>query len=104
MGFNERYFNSAMSKLEQRRSADRVLTDMRRQEIYSKLPEYHRLADSLAQTGQRLVSLIMKGDSVADEVSRLEKENLETQRSMTQLLAQAVLSVRSPLLPICRWM
>lgn len=89
MGFNERYFNSAMAMLEQRRSTDRVLTDMRRQEIFDKLPEYRRLADSLAQTGQKLVSLIMKGGSVSDEIDRLEKENLETQQSMTRLLTQA---------------
>ena len=42
MSFNEHYFNAAMDRLSKRRSDNRIITDLRRQEIYEKLPEYRR--------------------------------------------------------------
>lgn len=89
MGFNEQYFNAAMDRLSRRRSDNRMISDLRRQEVYEKIPEYRELSDRLAETGQKLVSLIMRGGEVADGVSELEKDNLNTQKCMQQLLVSA---------------
>ena len=89
MGFNEQYFNAAMDRLSRRRSDNRMISDLRREEVYEKIPEYRELSDRLAETGQKLVSLIMRGGEVADGVSELEKDNLNTQKCMQQLLVSA---------------
>ena len=40
MGINEQYFSAAMERLEERRRANRLESDMRRSEVESKIPEY----------------------------------------------------------------
>lgn len=89
MSINEKYFNAAMEKLEQRRSTNKIISEQRRSEIYEKIPEYRELSLHLAETGGKLVSLIMKGGDTAEGVSRLEKDNLDTQRCMIELLTKA---------------
>ena len=86
MGFNEHYFNAAMDRLNKRRSDNRILTDLRRQEINEKLPEYRELSERLAETGHRLVLLIMQGGEVAQGVAELERDNRDTQKCMAELL------------------
>lgn len=89
MSFNEHYFNAAMDRLNQRRADNRIINELRRNEIYDKIPEYQELSAHLAETGQKLVALIMKGGDTAEGVAKLEKDNLDTQRCMTELLKTA---------------
>ena len=89
MSFNEHYFNAAMDRLSKRRSDNRIITDLRRQEIYEKLPEYRELSERLAETGHKLILLIMQGGEVAEGVSQLEQDNRNTQRCMAELLKKA---------------
>lgn len=91
MGINERYFNAAMEKLNKRRSDNGIITDMRRSEVYEKIPEYGDLAEKLAETGHKLVMLVMQksGGEVSDGVSQLEQENRDTRRRMAELLKNA---------------
>ncbi len=89
MSFNEHYFNAAMDRLNSRRANNKILTDMRRQEVYEKLPEYRELADRLAETGHKLILLIMQGGEVSQGVSQLEHDNRSTQRCMAELLKNA---------------
>ncbi len=89
MSFNEHYFNAAMDRLNKRRSDNRIITDLRRQEIYEKLPEYRELSERLAETGHKLILLIMQGGEVAEGVSQLEQDNRNTQRCMAELLKKA---------------
>ena len=44
MGINEQYFSAAMERLEERRRANRLESDMRRSEVESKIPEYRELS------------------------------------------------------------
>lgn len=89
MGFNEHYFNAAMERLNKRRAENRILSERRREEISGKIPEYDDLSRHLAETGQKLVRLIMKGGDTEKGVAQLEKDNLDTQRCMTELLKTA---------------
>ena len=89
MSFNEQYFNAAMDRLGQRRAYNRAESDRRRDEVYEKLPEYRELAHHIGQTGQKLIALIMKGGEVAAGVAELEKDNLDAQRCMKELLKNA---------------
>lgn len=89
MSFNEHYFNAAMDRLNKRRSDNRTITDLRRQEVYEKLPEYRELTERLAQTGHKLVMLIMQGGEVSQGVSELEQDNRDTRRCMAELLKNA---------------
>ena len=89
MSFNEQYFNAAMDRLNKRRSDNRILSDLRRQEVYEKLPEYRELADRLAETGHRLIMLIMQGGDTGAGVAKLEQDNRDTQRCMAELLKKA---------------
>ncbi|MGN1339040.1 MAG: ATP-binding protein [Oscillospiraceae bacterium] len=89
MSINEQYFNAAMARLEQRRSYNKSESERRRDEVYEKLPEYQELAEHIAQTGQKLVSLIMNRGETAQGVAELEKDNLDAQRCMAELLKNA---------------
>lgn len=89
MGFNEQYFNAAMDRLNKRRSDNKIISDLRRQEVYAAIPEYRELAERIAGTGQKLIALIMKGGDTAEGVSQLEQDNLNTQKCMAQLLKTA---------------
>lgn len=89
MGFNEQFFNAAMDRLNQRRADNRIIGELRRDEVNEKIPEYRELSQHLAETGQKLVALIMKGGDTAQGVAQLEKDNLDTQKCMTELLKTA---------------
>lgn len=89
MGFNEQYFNAAMDRLNKRRSDNKIISDLRRQEVYKAVPKYRELAERLAETGPKLVSLIMKGGDTAEGIRGLEQDNLNTRKLMTQLLTTA---------------
>ena len=89
MAVNEKYFNAAMARLEQRRNDNRLSAEQRRSEIYEKIPEYRELSLHLADTGQKLVSLIIRGGDTAEGVSRLERDNLDVQLCMKELLTNA---------------
>lgn len=89
MSFNEQYFDAAMERLSKRRSDNRNIAALRREEVNQKLPEYAELSDRLAMTGQKLVALIMQGGDTSEGVSRLEQDNRDTQKCMAQLLKGA---------------
>lgn len=89
MSINRRYFDAAMERLNSRRSNNRVQADLRRQEINDKLPEYQQLSERLAETGHKLIMLIMQGGDVSEGVAKLEKDNRDTQRCMAELLKRA---------------
>ncbi len=89
MGFNEQYFNAAMDRLNKRRSDNKIISDLRRQEVYKAVPEYRELAERLAETGPKLVSLIMKGGDTAEGIQALEQDSLNTRKLMTRLLTTA---------------
>ena len=67
MGINEQYFSAAMERLEERRRANRLESDMRRSEVESKIPEYRELSLKLGETGSEIVRLVMRGGDTSKE-------------------------------------
>lgn len=86
---NEQFFNEAMDRLNHRRDTNQRLLEQRREEIYSKLPEYRELSLCLAETGRKLISIVMQGGDTAEKVKELERQNLATSGAMKQLLTAA---------------
>lgn len=86
MSINEQYFNAAMERLEERRRANRVESDMRRSEVETMIPEYRRLSLKLGETGSSLVRSIMRGGDNSKELAEIERENIETQKRLAELL------------------
>ena len=89
MEMNDQFFSEAMDKLNERRAENQRLHEQRREEIYSKLPEYRELSLRLAETGRKLISIVMQGGDTAEAVRELEKENLATSGAMKRLLTAA---------------
>ena len=70
MGINEQYFSAAMERLEERRRANRLESDMRRSEVESKIPEYRELSLKLGETGSEIVRLVMRGGDTSKELPK----------------------------------
>ena len=81
MGINEQYFSAAMERLEERRRANRLESDMRRSEVESKIPEYRELSLKLGETGSEIVRLVMRGGDTSKELAEVERRNLEIQKA-----------------------
>lgn len=86
MGINEQYFSAAMERLEERRRANRLESDMRRSEVESKIPEYRELSLKLGETGSEIVRLVMRGGDTSKELAEVERRNLEIQKRLAELL------------------
>lgn len=86
MGINEQYFSAAMERLEERRRANRLESDMRRSEVESKIPEYRELSLKLGETGSEIVRLVMRGGDTSKELAEVEHRNLEIQKRLAELL------------------
>ena len=85
MGINEQYFSAAMERLEERRRANRLESDMRRSEVESKIPEYRDLSLKLGETGSEIVRLVMRGGDTSKELAEVERRNLEIQKRLAEL-------------------
>ena len=77
MGINEQYFSAAMERLEERRRANRLESDMRRSEEDSL---------KLGETGSEIVRLVMRGGDTSKELAEVERRNLEIQKRLAELL------------------
>lgn len=86
---NDQFFSEAMDKLSERRAENQRLHEQRREEIYSRLPEYRELSLRLADTGRKLISIVMQGGDTSAAVAELEKENLATSGAMKHILTEA---------------
>ena len=86
MGINEQYFSAAMERLEERRRANRLESDMRRSEVESKIPEYRDLSLKLGETGSEIVRLVMRGGDTSKKLAEVERRNLEIQKRLAELL------------------
>lgn len=86
---NDQFFSEAMDRLNERRNDNQRLLEQRREEIYTKLPEYRELSLCLAETGRKLISIVMQGGDTAEKVKELERQNLATSGAMKQLLTAA---------------
>ena len=68
MSLTNAQYNSIMKGYEQTRDRNRHLAEQRRREIYTKLPEYGRLDESVGELSVAQAKLLMTGD---DALTRL---------------------------------
>ncbi len=90
MNINEKHFDIAMNKLEQRRTYNASLLQHRHREICDKLPQYAEYERMLAETSGKLISLMLgAGEDAPKHLKQLEEGNLALQQRMKELLTEA---------------
>ena len=76
-----------MKGYEQTRDRNRHLAEQRRREIYTKLPEYGRLDESVGELSVAQAKLLLNGDDEA--LTRLRSSLKEISRQKRELLTSA---------------
>ena len=80
-------YNSIMKDYEQTRDRNRHLTEQRRREVYTKLPEYGRLDESVGELSVAQAKLLLNGDDEA--LTRLRLSLKDISRRKKELLVSA---------------
>ena len=78
MSLTNAQYNSIMKGYEQTRDRNRHLAEQRRREIYTKLPEYGRLDESVGELSVAQAKLLLNGDDEA--LTRLRSSLKEISR------------------------
>ena len=87
MSLTNAQYNSIMKGYEQPRDRNRHLAEQRRREIYTKLPEYGRLDESVGELSVAQAKLLLNGDDEA--LTRLRSSLKEISRQKRELLTSA---------------
>ena len=87
MSLTNAQYNSIMKGYEQTRDRNRHLAEQRRREIYTKLPEYGRLDESVGELSVAQTKLLLNGDDEA--LTRLRSSLKEISRQKRELLTSA---------------
>ncbi len=91
MSFNSKYYTEAELELAKIRAANENKGSGRKREISSKYNEYNVLSQKLASTGAILGGLFFsdeKPEDIKERLKELEKENLDTQMKIEELLVK----------------
>ena len=87
MSLTNAQYNSIMNDYEQTRDRNRHLTEQRRREVYTKLPEYGRLDESVGELSVAQAKLLLNGDDEA--LTRLRLSLKDISRRKKELLVSA---------------
>ena len=87
MSLTNAQYNSIMKDYEQTRDRNRHLTEQRRREVYTKLPEYGRLDESVGELSVAQAKLLLNGDDEA--LTRLRFSLKDISRRKKELLVSA---------------
>ena len=87
MSLTNAQYNSIMKGYEQTRDRNRHLAEQRRLEVYTKLPEYKRLDESVGELSVAQARLLLNGDDEA--LSRLRSSLKDISRKKKELLVSA---------------
>ncbi|MFQ9031907.1 MAG: hypothetical protein ACLR7F_08290 [Waltera sp.] len=87
MSLTNAQYNSIMKDYEQTRDRNRHLTEQRRREVYTKLPEYGRLDESVGELSVAQAKLLLNGDDEA--LTRLRLSLKDISRRKKELLVSA---------------
>lgn len=88
MGYSVQVNQKARDKMYQRRINAEKEADMRREEIYARLPRVRELEKEIASGGIRAVRAVLGGQSAGEQLEKLKEENLSMQRELKELLAE----------------
>lgn len=87
MSINAKYYEAAQAALEKRRMNNKLMQDMRRREVFQKIPEYAALETKLADTMAQVIPIIAaRSSDTHEKMQRLMQDNLATQKQMGDLL------------------
>lgn len=87
MSLTNAQYNSIMKDYEQTRDRNRHLAEQRRLEVYTKLPEYGRLDESVGELSVAQAKLLLNGDDEA--LTRLRFSLKDISRRKKELLVSA---------------
>lgn len=87
MSLTNAQYNSIMKDYEQTRDRNRHLAEQRRREVYTKLPEYGRLDESVGELSVAQAKLLLNGDDEA--LTRLRFSLKDISRRKKELLVSA---------------
>ena len=78
-----------MGMLQARRNQNKLTEQLRHDEVCSKIPEYAKLEELLADTSRKLIMIIINDkDNAEEKLKKLEEGNLGIQKNMAALLKQ----------------
>ncbi len=90
MAFSKEIYTQATAQMQQRRNTAEREAQQRKQEIYQRVPQIAQLQQQLSNTGLRVARSVLglaPGEASA-VIARLEQENQQLQRQISQLLQQ----------------
>ena len=88
MGYGSSVYKSAGDRLAEKRLAAEKRADMRRAEIYSKLPRARELEHQIASCGLEAAKTVLRGGDVVAEMTMLRDKNLALQDELSRLLTE----------------
>lgn len=88
MGYSSSVYKAAADRLAERRLSAEKSADMRRREIYEKLPRARELEQAIAFCGVEAARTVLRGGNAAEEMTKLKDKNLGMQRELKALLLQ----------------
>ncbi len=88
MAFSKELYEKAKAILEERRSAAGARAAQLRHTMVKKVPRLAEIEQQMAQSAGKVVSAILAGGNVENEVERIKTENLALQVEMSMLLKE----------------
>lgn len=88
MAYSPEIYKQAQAVLEQRRSAAQARAATLRQQLLKEIPRLREIEQQMARSSGKVVSAILNGENVEQEVERIKTENLALQVEMSMLLRE----------------
>lgn len=86
MAYSPEIYKKAQAVLEQRRSDAQARAAALRQQALREIPRLREIEQQMAQSSGKVVTAILNGSNVEQEVERIKAENLSLQVEMSMLL------------------
>ena len=89
MSISKEYILKAREVIEKRHLANRQTEDLRRAEVFAKIPQYGNLEIKLAESMSGVIALVAaKSPDCQEKLRAVSEENLALQRQMSRLLVE----------------
>mgnify|MGYP001198377077 CR=1 FL=1 len=85
---NSNIYNKALDIINKRRYTAKSKNEQHFIEVENKIPEIKEINRHLAQTSYNLFKIIQEGQDISQKVENLQKQNLQAQEMVNQLLLQ----------------
>lgn len=92
MGYSKEVYEQAMKTLSERRSAEKLRTEERRQAFFGQYPRAREIETELTKTAVKAAKAVLHGRSTQETLKELRQNNQALQQELQTLLSQAGLS------------